>query len=80
MLLFGSRARGDADEDSDVDVLVVLTGEVDAMTEIHRTGGIVAGLCLRHNLVISCVFVSLRRYEIEQTPLLMNVRREGVAL
>jgi predicted nucleotidyltransferase len=28
MVLFGSQARGEADADSDIDVLVVLKGEV----------------------------------------------------
>jgi len=36
MRLFGSRARGDADEDSDADVLVV----VDGLTEAERTTAI----------------------------------------
>ena len=31
IILFGSRARGDADEDSDMDVLVVLDGPVSAV-------------------------------------------------
>ena len=39
LLLFGSQARGDAVEGSDVDVLVVLHGEVQPGEEIRRTGG-----------------------------------------
>ena len=33
MILFGSRARGDADPDSDMDVLVILKGPVDAVAD-----------------------------------------------
>lgn len=78
VVLFGSQARGDAERGSDIDVLVVLRGEVRPWEEISYTGGIVAELSLQHEVVVSCVFVSLERYQSEQTPLLMNVRREGV--
>ena len=36
--LFGSQARGDAVEGSDIDVLIALKGEVYAGKEIDRTG------------------------------------------
>jgi predicted nucleotidyltransferase len=78
VVLFGSQARGDAERGSDIDVLVVLRGEVRPWEEISYTGGIVAELSLEHEAVVSCVFVSLERYHHEQTPLFMNVRREGV--
>lgn len=41
LVLFGSQARGEAVAGSDVDVLVVLQGPVDAGLEIARTGGVV---------------------------------------
>ena len=37
VLLYGSQARGDAGPESDVDVLVVLAGEVDPVAEIAQT-------------------------------------------
>ena len=78
MMLFGSRARGDAEPDSDIDVLVVLTGPVNAGEEIRRTGGIVSDLCLENDVVISCVFMDGQRYERKKGPLLRNIRKEGV--
>ena len=80
LVLFGSRARGDAESDSDIDVLVVLHGPVNAVEEIRRTSGIVSDLCLEYEVVISCVFMDLYRYKNKQGPLLRNVRKEGVAL
>jgi len=78
LILFGSRARGDADEGSDVDVLVVLKGEVNAEKEIGRATPTTAALSLKHNVVISCVYVSEEQYRREKSTLLINVRREGV--
>ena len=80
VILFGSQARGDAASTSDLDVLVVLDGNVEPGKEIARTGGVVAAISLNFNLVISCIFVSAERYSSEQTPLLLNIRAEGVAI
>ncbi len=78
LVLFGSQARDEADAGSDVDVLVVLEGPVDPGEEIARTGIITASLSLEHDVVISCTFVSSIRFTTEQSPLLLNVRKEGV--
>jgi predicted nucleotidyltransferase len=80
LVLYGSQARGDAIPGSDVDVLVVLAGPVDPATEIERVTSITAALSLEHDIVISCVYVSEERYIQENSPLLLNVRREGVAV
>lgn len=80
LILFGSQARGDAETGSDVDVLVVLHGEVRPGEEIRRTGQIVAELSLVNDLVISCAFVSNRRFTTERSPFLLNVHREGIAI
>jgi predicted nucleotidyltransferase len=78
LVLFGSHARGDDEFGSDVDVLVVLEGEVDPGTEIARTGRMACAISLEHDAVVSCTFVSADRYRRERSPLLMNVRKEGV--
>jgi predicted nucleotidyltransferase len=80
MVLFGSQARADAEEGSDIDVLVVLKGPVDSGEEIARTGTIVADLSLRFNEVICCVFMDDSRFSSRNGPLLRNIRKEGVAV
>jgi predicted nucleotidyltransferase len=79
MVLFGSHARGDAETGSDIDVLVVLRGEVNPGEEIGRTGGIVAELSLENDAVISCIFMDEYRYHHRNGPLLRNIRKEGIA-
>ena len=80
MMLFGSQARGDAEPGSDIDVLVVLRGEVSPCEEIARTIEDVADVSLHHNEVVCCVFVSVEQFERECSPLLLNIRREGVPI
>jgi uncharacterized protein (UPF0332 family)/predicted nucleotidyltransferase len=79
LILYGSQARGDAEPGSDIDVMVVLEGPVNPFEEIHHTGKIVAELSLEHNEVIACVFILAEQFECEQTPLLINVHREGIS-
>ena len=46
--------------------------------EISRVGDLTAELSLEHDVAISCRFVSEDRYRTERSPLLLNVRREGI--
>ena len=78
MVLYGSQARGDAEDGSDIDVMVVLEGPASPSEEIARTEFDVAALSLDHNVSIACFFVSREQFESEESPLLLNVRREGV--
>ena len=78
ILLYGSQARGDAALESDIDVLVVLEGEVSPCDEIDRTIKDVADISLENDVVVSCVFISEEQFENESSPLLMNIRREGI--
>jgi len=80
LILYGSQARGDARPDSDIDVLVVIKDDVNAWAEIDRTSEFTAALCLEHTVVISRAFVSLPRFQSENSPFFLNVRREGVPI
>ena len=80
LVLFGSHARGDASAESDIDVLVVLRGPVHTGEEISRCSEFRAALCLKHNTPISCLYTSEEQFCNEQSPLMLNVRKEGVAI
>ncbi|MCG3161714.1 MAG: hypothetical protein JMDDDDMK_02923 [Acidobacteria bacterium] len=80
VVLFGSQARGDATPGSDIDVMVVLKGDVYPGEEIERTGDFVAALSLKYDVLISIVFRSEETFCHSESPLLINVRREGVQI
>lgn len=80
ILLFGSRARREGRPDSDIDVLILLKGEFDYGELIRRTSLLVAELSLEHGIVISRAFATKARYETEQSPFYINVRREAVPI
>jgi uncharacterized protein len=80
LYLFGSYARGDAEPGSDIDVAVILAGEVEPFVEIERTGDARAALSLANDVVVSLMFVSDEGFDHRWTPFLANLRREGVAL
>ncbi len=76
--LFGSQARGDSTPGSDIDVLVVLSGNVNPAREIELCGDITSTISLDHDVVLSCIFMSSDRFDREQSPLLLNIRRESI--
>ena len=78
--LYGSQARNEATPDSDIDILVVLHGKVKPCDEISNTGKIISKLSLQYDTVLSCLFISEKEYLNHISPLLLNIRREGINL
>lgn len=79
LVLFGSYARGETDEGSDVDLLVLLEGEVKSWTEyISRIEPIKWPLSLEPGCVLSVFPVNVVDYRSAWKPFLMNARKEGV--
>ena len=79
VILYGSYARGTQTQQSDIDVAVVLDGDVKPGLEIDRMIDVVTDLNLEYDTLISVYPVSASDYRSRQSPLLINLRREGIA-
>ena len=80
IILFGSQARGDARPDSDIDVSIVLKEPVDFVAEIEKTSYVVSKLCLKHDVLVSCVFIGKKKFLYGNGAFFRNLRREGIDL
>ena len=77
--LYGSFARGEGRlPDSDIDVMIVLEGEFNYQEVERRSIEFVASLCLTHDVVIICHYVSADRYVESKMPFMLSVRRDAV--
>lgn len=78
IILYGSWATGRATEDSDIDLAIVLEGHVVPGEEIDRMIDVVTELNLNHGVLISVYPVSEKDYATVNSPLLLNIRKEGI--
>lgn len=79
VVLYGSWAVGKADDQSDIDLAVVLDGTVKPGKEIDKLIDIITDINLEYSTLLSVYPVSDSDYENSQSPLLINIRKEGVA-
>lgn len=79
LILFGSRARGDDDQESDVDLLVVLDNLEDYWTELRQIQNLAYDLSFGRDrpVLLSVLLASESEYPASRIPLFFNVRREG---
>jgi len=74
LILYGSYARGDYEFGSDIDVLLVVR---ENLTSFEKDN-ISSDLNLKYDIVITCFYYLYEVFKTWETPLLMNVRREGI--
>ncbi len=78
LYLYGSYARGEEQLDSDIDVMIVLSHYESYGVEIDRTGELVSKLSLEYSTSISRVIMTEEQWKNGDTPLLRNIRADGI--
>jgi len=80
MVLFGSHAGGDADAESDIDLLVVLAGDVSPWDELRRLDELMWRLSYAHAVTVSALPISAEQWRTGRAPVLVEARRNGAVL
>lgn len=78
VVLYGSHARGEATDASDVDVMVVLHGEVNPMREISRLVEVTYPLELETGQLIAALPISVDDFTARDKPVVRHARAEGI--
>ncbi len=80
VILFGSYARGDAEPGSDIDLIIVLDKIEDALAERERYFPAILELDHKYDTLISIIPISEAEFAGRRMPLILNAKREGIAL
>jgi len=78
--LYGSYARGDQRDGSDLDILIVLDKFQNRYgAEVDRAGDLGAELSLKYDVSICKVFLTEQEWKSGQSPFIFNVREDAIA-
>jgi predicted nucleotidyltransferase len=80
VVLFGSRARGDAEPDSDYDVAVFLRDMPDRFAEMNRLAEVVTDILYSDGRFIHAMPWAAETYNDPRMPLMHEIRAEGLDL
>jgi predicted nucleotidyltransferase len=76
--LYGSYARGDYRQGSDVDMMILLKNYRDYWKEYHRSSDYVSDISLKYDVTVSYILIKEIQWQKADKPVLRNIRREGV--
>jgi predicted nucleotidyltransferase len=81
IILYGSVARGTNTEDSDVDVALLIKGELNSATE-DMLSDFIVDMNLKYNKVFSVIDIDIDKFSAWETtlPFYQNMKKEGIVL
>jgi predicted nucleotidyltransferase len=80
LILYGSYARGEATENSDIDVVAVIEGIENPVKELGKLSDLISRLSLKYDTLLSLYPISTSDFEERNSPLLLNVKKEGISV
>lgn len=78
--LYGSYARGDYREGSDVDVMILLKDFENYWHQQEKISQLASDVSLEYDVTISCIFIKELQWETtaNERPLIYNIHKEGL--
>lgn len=81
LVLFGSYARGDQHEESDIDFAVVLHNpNTRASAELIKTAPLASHLSVKYGVVISSLPVALHKKQTSMLGVYREIRKDGITI
>ncbi len=80
LILYGSYARGEAHEDSDIDVAMILKNYERPALEINRTSAVASQLSLDYDSLIALVPLREHEWREKKSFFMNNLRAEGIEI
>jgi len=78
VILYGSYARGDFTEESDIDIMILLKNMQDISTERERYFDAIWELDLKYDMLVSIIPFKKDEFDLRRLPLILNVKKEGI--
>lgn len=83
IILYGSYARGDYTEESDIDIMIVLNCDVDEIKKLRNlTAEMASDISLEQEVFLSVLLRDKKHFEdnVDFLPFYQNIAKEGIAV
>lgn len=80
VILYGSYARGEEKQKSDIDIAVILKGDFELFKEIDRIIDVTYDIGLNHSVLLSIKPISEQDYDKPNTILILNLIEDGILI
>ena len=80
IILYGSYARGDATEESDIDLIFLLEDMNSPVSESEKFSGEIHQLDFLYDMVVPIIPIEVDQYRTRRLPIIHNRKREGIPI